>query len=127
MFAVSGEDKEIITWLIGRGVALDAQTKIEGHTALMVATGSHLLDIARLLLDRGASLNKTDNGISAVDGKGQTALMMAKRYGIREGFIALFEQEQKRRRRAAFSVFTEGLQKDFRSPKSPFKPLRRKP
>lgn len=125
MFAVSGGDKEIVTWIINRGVALDAQTDSDGHTALMQATLGYLPDIARLLLDHGASLSIADKGLDRADKQPQTVLMMAKRYGNREKFVEMFEREQKKRRREAFSVFTTGLKKNLRTRKLQLKLPRR--
>lgn len=130
-YSIQEENDVIVSLLLDHGADVDLQDSDCSYTALMSAVYGGYESVIRLLLDRGASLDKTDKW-------GGTPLMIAEDCLSRhERVIKMLMEEperrrvaaaaKKERRREAMRVFTEGLKKNFRSPKSPFKPLRRKP
>ncbi|MBV9561478.1 MAG: ankyrin repeat domain-containing protein [Bradyrhizobium sp.] len=82
--AVSRKNLAVIRWLLAHGAAVDAKRPIWdcNHTALHMTVESGAIDIARLLLDAGASPNIRDDKYDA------TALGWAEYFG-RDDFVAL--------------------------------------
>lgn len=104
MGAVSNNQKHLAKWLIEKGINVDAQEGKYGLTALMVALQQDNIEIVKLLLDAKANINIQINGLRItaligavlkgniemvklliahkpdlhiIDGKGNTALMLA--------------------------------------------------
>lgn len=62
--------REVTDWLIGRGAPVDAATAQQGHTPLIVAAGRGQVEVAKLLIEHSAKIDRKDSA-------GITALMWA--------------------------------------------------
>jgi len=70
--AIEKQYIEAVTDLLDRGADIDEKSPAEGRTALMWAARLGFTELARLLIDRGASLEERER-----DGKGITAFSWA--------------------------------------------------